>query len=796
MAAMEANDTVLVSPYEEAHEEADVTDHGPSQPAQGQTLNPKDHAHPPVDAHPEPQSPALQRPAPSPPSSISGINNSALTNFQKYGSIRPPISVLQDEFMDKYRSWREHNDCLKGLESTKDRESGGDLWTGYMASIQALYARHHREDLLTMGVMESSNVCNEIRHVFRDSEQKVEEDHKLDDGHANTSCCIVNESILEDKEQKQMKHLANVLFRPGSKFVGAIQLPPSSSRPDHASHSFINWDVRSYELIVMEADAVDEIGKQKGILCRHKLRGDEQCVYLKTNVVPFESFEANSLSVQDDGNPAFLEQGEMNSELRYDEAAQPSLSYEDETANQQEERESDTSASAVIQKLTIQIEYSDGDTFCQGHWNPDTLQFEGTVQINGRETGPDTNPMGGTIISGLISGRSGVNFLGNVDGNLDSIHPRRRSSINQTRRVHSFSLSPCTHIHPRGMNPKSVHVLTEFVDMEFEITSINTNTKNQSSFVDEILSPDHLKVVLHRARAETLRRETLLKLVELGDYIDFADLARKRNVAQRRERLRTTLAKYTPKFPQRLLRRRRSASSHSIDDQPIVQKKKVQFYDHLAVISWADLLEEAGIQSEKVCAIFRCRVDLLDALVFQTDESKTQTMSDLRARGISLLNSHTEWDQCIQMGRTIALGWSWFERGSWGCFQRSAVVGRRCVHTLFQMHSRLEQNHDRLEKAYRKADGRLTAEQLDRITISKPKFGNEATNESEHVCGICHCDVNDTGEEMDRDQANGPIFLICSHGFHWGCIREWLHDHSSCPVCRLDFNVPQPDELG
>ena len=718
---------------------------------------------PPTETHHESAQSPLSSPLPSPPPRHSigstNSNEAALTNFQKYGSIRPPISVLQDEFLEVYRQWKEHNDALKGLESIRSKENYRDAWDGHMESIRALYTKHHRDDAVLMGSLGSSQLNSEIRHVFQEAEQIVmfqEEDGIDSEGHGS------RESTSQDDEWRQMRHLADVLFSPGSKFIGAIQLPTSSSsRLGHASQSMMNRDLKSYELVVMEADGLDEIGKQKGVLCRHKIRGDEQCTYVKVDIVPLVSVEEEACSLDlppKDDDTANKDDTE-------------DMEREEAVNTQKEAGPSDANDNAVAPKFTIQIEYCDGETYCHGYWDYKTSRFNGTVQIVSAERA-EANPMGGTIISGLIGGRSG----GSIE--TESEHG---SSIKQTSQLHSFLLSPCTHNHPRGTNPVPLHTLAEYLELEDLTTSSIAKKSDQSSLMNEVLSTDNLKVILHRARSAAIRRETLIKLVELGGYVDFSELARKRNIAQRREKWRNAISRIKPKFPQRF-RRMRSTSSHS-NDEPKVEKKKMQFHDHLAAISWTDLLEESGIESEKVCASFRRRVALLNSLTFPSDEYKAQTMSNIRAHGLSLLNSHAEWDQCIQMGRTIALGWSWFERGSWGCFERSAVVGKRCVHILFQMHSRLESNYDRLEKAYRKADCRLTFEQLDRITISNPN-----SDEAEHLCGVCHCDVNELDESV-VDQTDMPMYLICSHGFHCGCIREWLHNNSSCPVCRLDFNV-------
>lgn len=371
----------------------------------------------------------------------------------------------------------------------------------------------------------------------------------------------------------------------------------------------------------------------------------------------------------------------------------------------------------------------------------------------------------------------------------------RHALINHPGAWHYQNLSLILHTTQENMGKRS-DVPSQDPTNDISPTESQTLEK-QRVLLYEIASHDNYKLILHRAQTEILRRETLTKLVELGSVIDFAEVARKRNVAKRREKWRGRVQKYTPRLPRRLLQRGRTSTTGGKDygiSKNNVQKKKVQFHDQLALISWGDLLEEASIQAERTCAIFRRETALLDNLTFESDEYKAQLMSDLRTNGLTLAGSHSEWDQCIQMGRTVALGWSWFERGSWSCFERSAVVGRRCVHLLFLMHSRLETNHTHLEKAYRGADARLTKMQLEKIkkvsharSKDKTKEGEGAEDESGDLCGVCQCDMDDEGENSNED--NPAICLPCSHSFHWECIREWLHNHSQCPICRVDLNA-------
>ncbi|GAA6008100.1 hypothetical protein JCM11491_001884 [Sporobolomyces phaffii] len=72
-----------------------------------------------------------------------------------------------------------------------------------------------------------------------------------------------------------------------------------------------------------------------------------------------------------------------------------------------------------------------------------------------------------------------------------------------------------------------------------------------------------------------------------------------------------------------------------------------------------------------------------------------------------------------------------------------------------------------------------SAETLEKeVEESRPEFARVGV-EKESRCAICLSDYEDEDE---------IALAHCSHGFHSECLRAWLKDHGSCPVCRRDHS--------
>ena len=58
---------------------------------------------------------------------------------------------------------------------------------------------------------------------------------------------------------------------------------------------------------------------------------------------------------------------------------------------------------------------------------------------------------------------------------------------------------------------------------------------------------------------------------------------------------------------------------------------------------------------------------------------------------------------------------------------------------------------------------------------AKRKGGDE--EEEEDCCSVCRCEFEE-GEMM--------LELKCKHGFHEECLRPWLKEYKTCPLCKTD----------
>ncbi|GAA6060164.1 hypothetical protein JCM10212_005165 [Sporobolomyces blumeae] len=65
------------------------------------------------------------------------------------------------------------------------------------------------------------------------------------------------------------------------------------------------------------------------------------------------------------------------------------------------------------------------------------------------------------------------------------------------------------------------------------------------------------------------------------------------------------------------------------------------------------------------------------------------------------------------------------------------------------------------------------------IVEDKPALARKGI-EKEAICPVCLCDYDDDDE---------ITLAHCSHGFHSACLKAWLKDHGSCPVCRRDHTA-------
>ncbi|KAL3806471.1 hypothetical protein ACHAXA_000680 [Cyclostephanos tholiformis] len=152
----------------------------------------------------------------------------------------------------------------------------------------------------------------------RDHDDDAANDHNVwsRDGASPSSESSSSIASLED--------LSDALLRPGMKFLGSIFIPGTTTSAAHTNPA--------YGLTILTRD-VDSLGNDF-VLAMHRAHDDEQAVHVQVKIV-------DVVVVDDDDN--------------HDNGSDDPVSRR------------------------LEIEYSDGETVCQGRWNPTIFRWEGRV---------------------------------------------------------------------------------------------------------------------------------------------------------------------------------------------------------------------------------------------------------------------------------------------------------------------------------------------------------------------------------------------------------------------------------
>jgi hypothetical protein len=386
----------------------------------------------------------------------------------------------------------------------------------------------------------------------------------------------------------------------------------------------------------------------------------------------------------------------------------------------------------------LHVEYEDGETVCIGTWNPTRFRLEGNV-------------------------------CQRLQANDGAFHTRSEVT-------HVFTLHPCTHGFPLGRHSSETeHVIVHKQDFwnqpytgreSKELADARESIKGDDfgSFDADITSLHTRALVRHRNRTY---RSLMKALHSLNDFFASLDVGRMELLQM-----------------QKLLSIFKDENRHPFDKDEIMGMLM-----KLRRVKWPDFLVAVSVLSEQTSAEMRRRAALLEAEKFETTDQRTILIAKWKEAEMDLAGAHDIWSRCESLSKNIcSLAYAF----------NLSFLSNLGMFPLHVMRHRLMSNYECFESAYKMAETRIASCDVTKyeITPNILRLGLEGSGEENTACPICLHFLLKDGEDDGNDADDAIIYkLPCSHCFHSQCVKQWLHNHSSCPVCRADLTkMAEPDQ--